>query len=67
MSKVSVSLIIPRIGGVITIWDKLFFKIRVSFDELVIIIKVLLEPNHGIETHIDVVLEVHEVHISVAF
>ena len=51
---------IPRIGKVITIWEKIFFKTRVSFDGLVI------SSNH-IETHPDVVAEILEVQRSVAF
>ena len=46
------------------IWDKLFFKIRVSFDRLIIRKKLLSDSGHRIEIHIDVVVEAH---ISVAF
>ena len=49
----------------ITIWDKVLFKLRVSFYGLVIRNKVLLESSHHIETRIDEVVEVLEVHISV--
>ena len=65
--KVSVYLKIPRIGRVITIWDELFFKLRVSFDGLVRRKKVLSESSHMIETHICVVVGVIVVHISVSF
>ena len=67
MSKGFVGLRIPRIGRVITIWDKVLFKLRVSFDGLLIRKKVFLESNHRIKTHLDVVVEVLEVQISVAF
>ena len=51
----------------ITIWDEVLFKIRVSFDGLVNRKKVLLESSHRIETHLDVVVEVIEVQSSVNF
>ena len=49
------------------IWDELFCKLRVSFDGLVTSKKVLSESSHIIDTYIDVVVEVLEVHISVSF
>ena len=55
------------IGRVITIWDKLFFKLKVSFDALVTRKKVLLESSHCIDTYLDVVIEVIDVHSSVSF
>ena len=58
---------ITRIGMLITIWDKVLFKLRVSFDGLVRRKKVSLESSHRIETHLDVVVEFPEVQISVAF
>ena len=61
VSKGSVDLCIPRIGRVTTIWDEVFFKLRVSFDELVIRKKVFSESSHCIETRLDVVVEVLEV------
>ena len=67
MSKGVLDLSITRIGRVITIWDKVFFKLRVSFDGLVSSKKVLLESSHRIETHLDVVAEVLEVQSSVDF
>ena len=67
MSKGSVGLSIPIIGRVVVIWDKLFFKIRVSFDGLVIRKEVLSESSHYIERHLDVVEEVLKIHISVSF
>ena len=67
MSKVSVYLNIPIIGRVITIWDKVFCKLRVSFDGLVSINKVLSESSHHIESHLDVVVEVLEVKSIIAF
>ena len=56
-----------KIRRVITIWDKLFSKLRVSFDGLVIKKKVFLYSSHNIDTHIYLVVEVIEVHRSVAF
>ena len=67
MSKGVVGLIIPIIERLIKIWEKLLFKLRVSFDGLVIRNKVFLESSHRIETHLEVVVEFLEVHISVAF
>ena len=67
MSKGVVGLIIPRIGRVITIWEKVFFKIRVSFDGLISRKKVFSESSRRIEIHLDVVVEVIEVQISVSF
>ena len=46
---------IPGVGRVIAIWDKLLFKLRVSFDGLVIKKEVFYEYSHHIETHLDVV------------
>ena len=67
MQKGVVGLSIPRIGRVIMIWGKVFFKLRVSFDGLVNRNKVFSDYSHCIETHIYVVVKVLEVHISVAF
>ena len=67
MSNIFVGLIIPRIGRVITIWDKVFFKLRVTFDRLVSRKKVFSYSIHYIDTHIDVVVKVLEVHSSVDF
>ena len=67
MSKGSVGLCIPIIGRVIKIWDEVLFKLIVSFYVLIRKKKVLLESIHHIETHIDVVIEVLEVYISVKF
>ena len=66
MSKGSVFLRMIRIGRVRAIWDKVLFKLIVSFNGMVSR-KVFLESSHRIETHIDVVIEVLEFHISVAF
>ena len=43
------------------------FKLKVTFDRLVIRNKIFLESSHHIETHIDVVVEVLEVQRSAAF
>ena len=67
MSKGSVGLIVPIIGSVITIWDKLLFKIRVSFYGLVRRQKVFLKSSNRIETHLDVFVKVFEAQSSVAF
>ena len=64
--KGCVDISIPRIGRVIIIWHELLFKIRVSFDEMVIRKKVFSQSIHQFETHVDVVVEVLEVQISVA-
>ena len=67
VSKGSVGLIIPIIGRVITMWDGVFFKLRVSFDGLVRRNKVFYFYCHRIDTHLDVFVEVLDIHISVAF
>ena len=51
----------------ITIWDEVLFKLRVSFDVLVTRKEVFSESSHHIDTYIYVVLEVLEIQISVAF
>ena len=55
------------VGSVIAIWDKAFFKFRLSFDGLVIRKEFLSESSHRIETHLDVVKEVLEIQRSVSF
>ena len=54
-------------GRVITIWYEVFLKLRVYIYGLVTRKKVFSESSHCIETHLYVVLEVLEVHISVSF
>ena len=49
------------------IWDKVFWKLRVSVDGMVISNKVLLESSNRIKTYIDVVVEVIKVQSSVDF
>ena len=51
----------------IAIWDKVFFKLRVSFDGLVIRKEVFSESSYRIETHSDVVKEVLEIQSSFSF
>ena len=51
----------------IAIWDKLIFKIRVSFDGLVIRKEIFSESSHRIYTHLDFVIEILEIQISVSF
>ena len=52
---------------VIAIWGKSLFKLRVSFDGLVIRKEVFSESGHLIETHFDVVKEVLEIESIVSF
>ena len=66
VSRGGVALYIPRIGRAREIWDKVFFKLRVYFDGLVSRKKVLLDYIQLIETHLDVVVEVIKVHMSVS-
>ena len=49
------------------IWDGVLFKFIVSFDVMVIRKKVFLEFSCCIYKHLDMFVEVIEVHISVAF
>ena len=49
----------------ITIWDEVLLKIIVYFDGLVTSKEVFSESSHHIETHLDVVVEVLEIHRSV--
>ena len=58
---------IPGIGRVITIWDKVFCKLRIVVDGLVRRKRVFSESSNRIDTHIDVVVLVIEVHISFFF
>ena len=58
---------IPGIGRVITIWDEVFCKIRVSFDGMVIRKDVFSDSSHHIETYLDVVVEVLDIQSSVLF
>ena len=67
MSKEREYLNISIIGRVITIWDEVSCKLRVPFDGLVIRKKFFLEFSLRIKTHLDVVVEVIEVHSSVTF
>ena len=67
MYKGSVGMWNPRIERVITIWYKIFCKLRVSFDGLITRKEDFLESSHRIETYIDVVVEVLDVHTSISF
>ena len=67
MSKGSVYLNIPGIGRVITIWDEVLFKLRLSFDVMVTRKEFFLEYSHHSEAQLDVVIEVLKIHISVSF
>ena len=55
------------IGKVFTIWNEVFFKLRVSFDGMVTSKEVLSDSSHRIEAHLDVVTEVPEIQRSVSF
>ena len=67
MSKGGVYPDIPVIGRVIAIWDEVFVKIIVSFDGMLIRKEVFSESTHFIEGHLDVVIEVINIHSSVSF
>ena len=67
MSKGIVYLNISRLGRVIEIWEEVFCKLRVTFDVLVNRNKFFLESSDGIKAHLDVVVEVLKVQISVSF
>ena len=67
VSNGSVYMNIPGIGRVITIWDKVFCKLRIVVDGLVRRKRVFSESSNRIDTHIDVVVLVIEVHISFFF
>ena len=58
---------IPLIGRMIAIWYEVLFKLRVSFDGLVIRKEVFSESSHHIESHLDVITEVLEIQSSVSF
>ena len=58
---------IPVIGRVIAIWYGVLFKLRVSFDGLVIRKEFFTESSHRIQTHLDVVKEVLEIQSSISF
>ena len=51
----------------LAIWDEVLFKLRVSFDGLVIRKEVFSESSHHIEIHLDVVKEILEIQSSVSF
>ena len=67
MFKGSIGLRIPIIVRVVMIWYKVLFILIVSFDVLVSRKKVFLESIHRIETHLDVVVDVIDINISVSF
>ena len=67
MYKGSVGLCNPIIGRARNIWDKLFIKIGLSFDVMVISKKVSLDSSNCIDTHLDVFVEVLEFQSSVVF
>ena len=58
---------IPIIGGGVTIWEKVLFKLRVYFYGMVSMKEVFQEYSHRINTNLDVVVEFLEVHSSAAF
>ena len=65
--KLNVGLCITIIVRVRVIWYEVLFKLKVSFDVLVIRKKVLLDYSNHIDTHLDVFVEVIYVHRSVTF
>ena len=65
--KLIVCLWIPRKVRVRRIWHKVFFKLGVSFDELVSRKKILWMSSHRIQTHLDVFVAIIEFHIIVSF
>ena len=67
MPKEILGVCIPIIGRVIKIWSEVFLKLRVPFGILVRKEKVFSESVHRIKIHLDVVVEVLEVHTSVTF
>ena len=67
MSKGSVYLKIQRIGRVITIWDEVSCKLRVSIDGLVTRKKVFLYSSNRVDTNIYVDVDVLKSHSSVSF
>ena len=67
MSKGSVYMDIPGTGKVIAIWEEVFFKLRVSFDGLVIRKDVFSDSSQRTERNIDVAEEVLKIQISVYF
>ena len=48
VSKGRVGLFIPRIGRLIMIWDEVLFKLRVSFDGMLIRKEVFSNSSHRI-------------------
>ena len=67
MSKGSVYLDIQGIVRVISIWDEVLRKLRVSIDGLITRKKVFLDSSHHIETYLDVFVEGLDIQISVSF
>ena len=63
----SVGLCMTRIGMVRAIWDKVIFKVRISFDGIVSRKKVLPDSSPCIDTNLDLVVKVLEVQRSVSF
>ena len=51
----------------ITIWDEVLCKLRLSFDGLVTRKEVFSESSHRIESHLDVVVEVLDIQSIVSF
>ena len=67
MSKGSVYQYIPGVGRVFAIGDKIFFKLRVSFEGMVIRKDIFSDSIHCIVIHLDVVKEVLDIQSSVSF
>ena len=51
----------------ISIWDEVFLKLRVSFDGLLTRKEVLSESSNLIEAHLDVVVEVLDIQSILSF
>ena len=51
-------IFITRVKSLIMISNKVYVKLRVPFDALVCGKELFLDPNHLIETYIDIVAEV---------
>ena len=67
MYNITVGLYIQIIGMMIITWNEIFLKLGIYFDGLVIRKELLLQSSHRIEIHIDLFVEIIEVHSSVTF
>ena len=51
----------------VTIWDEVFYKLRVSFDGLVTREEVFSESCHRIEAYLDLVVKFLDINSSLSF